>query len=202
MPGITAGLFSHQLPVKIGKVVSQCKCHLTVVHILIPDIKSVFYIADGIAQPNIYSEWQHERGMKRVPHFDLVSVIQMIMLWPPGKCTEMVFKFKMSVHFMSNPCTRYTFTSPFVKVGKVHLLRTRSGSNSCTNHLALIGKSLPDHFTFVPDIKVPFGGSHTRVFQVGNLRIQRQFMFGCQCKSFNKADDISTVKLGLGHNIP
>src|SRR5690625_5956082 len=73
MPGITAGLFSHQLPVKIGKVVSQCKCHLTVVHILIPDIKSVFYIADGIAQPNIYSEWQHERGMKRVPHFDLVS---------------------------------------------------------------------------------------------------------------------------------
>src|SRR5690625_2538841 len=77
MPGITAGLFSHQLPVKIGKVVSQCKCHLTVVHILIPDIKSVFYIADGIAQPNIYSEWQHERGMKRVPHFDLVSVIQM-----------------------------------------------------------------------------------------------------------------------------
>src|SRR5690625_6168301 len=90
----------------------------------------------------------------------------------------MVFKFKMSVHFMSNPCTRYPCTSPFVKVGKVHLLRTRSGSNSCTNHLALIGKSLPDHFTFVPDIKVPFGGSHTRVFQVGNLRIQRQFMFG------------------------
>src|SRR5690625_4753307 len=114
----------------------------------------------------------------------------------------MVFKFKMSVHFMSNPCTRYPCTSPFVKVGKLHLLRTRSGSNSCTNTTAFIGKSSPDHFTFVPDIKFTSGGSHPRVLQVANLRIQRQFMFGCQCKSFNKADDISTVKLGLGHTIP